>query len=163
MTSEAGSNRASTTPSLLKPSLYTLPESASSVRARLPRREDSSKRAFGRTIRSYPLNKEHLSRETEEVPETEPTLSLDDGRVVREGSDVTVLTWGAMVRHAVTAVDQVDADVEIVKSEFEYTAELTLEETVTVYQRIGGLGESSIPFTYELRTDGETAATGWSY
>lgn len=52
--------------------------------------------------------------ETEEVPETEYTLPLEEARVVREGSDVTVLTWGAMVRHAVTAADRVAADVEIV-------------------------------------------------
>ncbi|WP_222912889.1 alpha-ketoacid dehydrogenase subunit beta [Natrinema sp. SYSU A 869] len=51
---------------------------------------------------------------TEAVPEEEYTLSLDDARIVREGSDITVLTWGAMVRHAVTAADRVDADVEIV-------------------------------------------------
>lgn len=51
---------------------------------------------------------------TEPVPAEEYTLSLDEARIVREGSDVTVLTWGAMVRHAVAAADQVDADVEIV-------------------------------------------------
>lgn len=48
----------------------------------------------------------------ESVPTEEYTLSLDEARIVREGSDVTVLTWGAMVRHA-KAVD-VDAAVEIV-------------------------------------------------
>jgi acyl-CoA thioester hydrolase len=52
------------------------------------------------------------------------------------------------------------APVALVSSEFEYTAELTLGETVTVYQRIDDLGESSIPFAYELRTNGGTAATG---
>jgi pyruvate dehydrogenase E1 component beta subunit len=51
---------------------------------------------------------------TEPVPEAEYTLSLDEARIAREGSDVTVLTWGAMVRHAVAAADRVDADVEIV-------------------------------------------------
>ncbi len=50
---------------------------------------------------------------TQEVPEADYTLPLDESRTVREGSDVTVLTWGAMVRHAETAADQVDADVEI--------------------------------------------------
>lgn len=51
---------------------------------------------------------------TEPVPETEYTLPLDEARVVREGSDVTVVTWGAMLRHAVSAAETVDADVEIV-------------------------------------------------
>lgn len=49
----------------------------------------------------------------EEVPTEEYTLPLDEARIVQEGSDVTLLTWGAMVRHAKAAAD-VDADVEIV-------------------------------------------------
>ncbi|MEF8878412.1 MAG: alpha-ketoacid dehydrogenase subunit beta, partial [Haloarculaceae archaeon] len=50
----------------------------------------------------------------EPVPEAEYTLPLDEARIAREGEDVTVLSWGAMVRHAETAADRVDADVEIV-------------------------------------------------
>lgn len=48
------------------------------------------------------------------VPDEEFTLPLDEARLVREGEDITVYTWGAMVRHAETAADAVDADVEIV-------------------------------------------------
>ncbi|WP_079890772.1 alpha-ketoacid dehydrogenase subunit beta [Halococcus agarilyticus] len=48
------------------------------------------------------------------VPTEEYTLPLDEARLVREGEDVTVVTWGAMVRHAVAAAEDVDADVEIV-------------------------------------------------
>jgi len=51
---------------------------------------------------------------TEAVPEDSYTLSLDDSRYVRRGSDVTIFSWGAMVRYAKTAADSVDADVEIV-------------------------------------------------
>jgi pyruvate dehydrogenase E1 component beta subunit len=51
---------------------------------------------------------------TEAVPEDDYTLPLDEARYVRRGEDVTVFTWGAMTRHAVTAADAVDADVEIV-------------------------------------------------
>jgi pyruvate dehydrogenase E1 component beta subunit len=51
---------------------------------------------------------------TEPVPDDSYTLSLDEARVVREGEDVTVYTWGAMVRHAETAAGTVDADVEVV-------------------------------------------------
>jgi pyruvate/2-oxoglutarate/acetoin dehydrogenase E1 component/TPP-dependent pyruvate/acetoin dehydrogenase alpha subunit len=47
------------------------------------------------------------------VPEEEYTLPLDKARLVREGSDVTLLTWGAMVRRAIAAANTVDADVEI--------------------------------------------------
>lgn len=50
----------------------------------------------------------------EPVPEEEYTLSIDDARYVRKGEDITVYCWGAMVRHAETAADTVDADVEIV-------------------------------------------------
>jgi pyruvate dehydrogenase E1 component beta subunit len=50
----------------------------------------------------------------EPVPEEAYTLPLDEARIAREGEDVTVLTWGAMVRHAETAAERVDTDVEIV-------------------------------------------------
>ncbi|MFW6382968.1 MAG: alpha-ketoacid dehydrogenase subunit beta [Haloferacaceae archaeon] len=49
----------------------------------------------------------------EPVPKEEYTLPLDESRLVREGEDVTVLTWGAMVRRAEAAADRVDADVEV--------------------------------------------------
>jgi pyruvate dehydrogenase E1 component beta subunit len=52
--------------------------------------------------------------EKEPVPTSEYTLSIDDARYVRKGEDITVYCWGAMVRHAKTAADAVDADVEIV-------------------------------------------------
>lgn len=48
------------------------------------------------------------------VPTDDYTLPLDEARLVREGEDVTVLTWGAMVRHAVAASEAVDASVEVV-------------------------------------------------
>lgn len=51
---------------------------------------------------------------TEPVPEEPYTLPLDEARIVESGADVTVVTWGAMLRHAVTAANAVDADVEIV-------------------------------------------------
>lgn len=51
---------------------------------------------------------------TEAVPEESYTLPLDEARYVRRGEDITVYAWGAMVRHAETAADAVDADVEIV-------------------------------------------------
>ncbi|WP_227378356.1 alpha-ketoacid dehydrogenase subunit alpha/beta [Haladaptatus halobius] len=50
----------------------------------------------------------------ERVPTDEYTLPLDEARLVRQGADVTVLTWGAMVRHAKSAADEIDADVEII-------------------------------------------------
>lgn len=49
----------------------------------------------------------------EPVPEQDYTLPLDEARVARTGDDLTLISWGAMVRHAETAADQADADVEI--------------------------------------------------
>lgn len=51
------------------------------------------------------------------------------------------------------------AEVALVRSEMEFSAEIQLGETVTVSQRIDELGETSIPISYELRTNGETTAT----
>ncbi len=51
---------------------------------------------------------------TEPVPEATYTRPLDEARLVREGGAVTVLCWGAMVRHAETAAERVAADVEVI-------------------------------------------------
>jgi pyruvate/2-oxoglutarate/acetoin dehydrogenase E1 component len=51
---------------------------------------------------------------TGRVPDDPYTLPLDEARLVREGEDITVFSYGAMVRHVETAADRVDADVEIV-------------------------------------------------
>ncbi|RRJ31425.1 alpha-ketoacid dehydrogenase subunit beta [Halocatena pleomorpha] len=50
----------------------------------------------------------------EPVPTAAYTLPLNKARIVQTGSDVTVLTWGAMVQQAQAAATDVDADVEIV-------------------------------------------------
>lgn len=52
------------------------------------------------------------------------------------------------------------AGLALVKLEIEFNAEITLGDTVTVHQRINELGESSMPIDYEIKTNGETAATG---
>lgn len=51
---------------------------------------------------------------TEPVSKEPYSLPIDEARYVRRGEDVTVYTWGAMTRHAVSAADEVTADVEIV-------------------------------------------------
>ncbi len=53
------------------------------------------------------------------------------------------------------------APVAVVRSEMEYEAELTLDHTVTVSQRVKELGSSSVVFEYEIvRDDGVRAAIG---
>jgi pyruvate/2-oxoglutarate/acetoin dehydrogenase E1 component/TPP-dependent pyruvate/acetoin dehydrogenase alpha subunit len=72
---------------------------------------------------------------TESVPDNEYTLPLDQARCVRMGSDVTLLTWGAMVRHAVTAADAVDGDIEII--DLRSLAPLDVETIVSSVQKTG--------------------------
>lgn len=53
------------------------------------------------------------------------------------------------------------APVAVVQSEMTYAAEITLDHTVTVSQRVKELGSSSVIFEYEiLRDDGVRAASG---
>ncbi|OGU14114.1 MAG: 2-oxoisovalerate dehydrogenase [Geobacteraceae bacterium GWC2_53_11] len=47
----------------------------------------------------------------EEVPDGEYTLPLGRARVVREGSDVTVVAWGSMLERVLKAVDGYGAEV----------------------------------------------------
>jgi len=46
----------------------------------------------------------------EEVPEGDYVVPLGKARMVQEGKDMTVVAWGAMVREAVNAAEQLKAD-----------------------------------------------------
>ena len=46
----------------------------------------------------------------EEVPEGDTVVPLGKARMVQEGKDVTVVAWGAMVREAVNAAEQLKAE-----------------------------------------------------
>jgi pyruvate dehydrogenase E1 component beta subunit len=46
----------------------------------------------------------------EEVPEGDYTIPLGKARLVQEGKDVTIVAWGAMVREALNAAEQLKAD-----------------------------------------------------
>ncbi len=46
----------------------------------------------------------------EEVPAGDYTIPLGKARLVQEGKDVTVVAWGAMVREALSAAEQLKAD-----------------------------------------------------
>lgn len=54
----------------------------------------------------------------EEVPEQPETMEIGKGRVVREGKDVTIFTYGATVRTAMDAAEELyddyDIDVEVI-------------------------------------------------
>jgi pyruvate dehydrogenase E1 component beta subunit len=46
----------------------------------------------------------------EEVSEEEYTIPIGKARLVQEGKDVTVIAWGAMVREALSAAEQLNMD-----------------------------------------------------
>ncbi|HAV20165.1 MAG TPA: alpha-ketoacid dehydrogenase subunit beta [Firmicutes bacterium] len=46
----------------------------------------------------------------QEVPETEYIVPIGKARVVQEGSDITVVAWGSMVREVQTAIKQLEND-----------------------------------------------------
>jgi pyruvate dehydrogenase E1 component beta subunit len=46
----------------------------------------------------------------EEVPEGDYSIPLGQARLVQEGKDVTLMAWGAMVREALNAAEQLKAD-----------------------------------------------------
>ncbi len=50
----------------------------------------------------------------EDVPEGEHVLELGEANVVQEGSDVTLVAWGAMLRRAMDAIEHIDASVEVI-------------------------------------------------
>lgn len=49
----------------------------------------------------------------EEVPENGEPLALGKAAIAQEGTDLTVVTWGAMVRRTKQATEKLDASVEI--------------------------------------------------
>ncbi len=50
----------------------------------------------------------------EEVPEDEYTVPIGKAKIVEEGEDVTVVTWGAPVIQCVKAMDEVESSVELI-------------------------------------------------
>ena len=50
----------------------------------------------------------------EEVPEKEFTIPLGEANIVREGKDMTVVTWGAMVKTALEAAEKTKYDPEVI-------------------------------------------------
>jgi len=50
----------------------------------------------------------------EEVPEDEYTVPIGKAKIVEEGDDVTVVTWGAPVLQCLKAMDEVSASVELI-------------------------------------------------
>lgn len=50
----------------------------------------------------------------EEVPEESYTIPIGEAKVIEEGTDVTVISWGASVVQCINALDQVEMSVELI-------------------------------------------------
>lgn len=46
----------------------------------------------------------------EEVPDGEYTVSIGEAKIVREGKDITVISWGAMVREVLRAAEMAESE-----------------------------------------------------
>ena len=57
-------------------------------------------------------------------------------------------------------VDLGEVDTVLAHLEIDFRAPIELEDNVTVALEIGDLGRSSVPMDYEIRADGDVAATG---
>jgi acyl-CoA thioester hydrolase len=57
-------------------------------------------------------------------------------------------------------LDLGQVDTVLARLEIDFRAPIELDDDVTVAVDIGGIGRSSIPMDYEIRADGEVAATG---
>jgi acyl-CoA thioester hydrolase len=57
-------------------------------------------------------------------------------------------------------VDLGEVDTVLAHLEIDFRAPIELEDEVTVALEIGDLGRSSVPMDYEIRADGDVAATG---
>jgi pyruvate dehydrogenase E1 component beta subunit len=49
----------------------------------------------------------------EEVPEKEYTIPLGKANIVKEGTDVTVITWGALVKYTKEAIEKIQDKVDV--------------------------------------------------
>ena len=66
----------------------------------------------------------------EEVPEKEYSIPIGKARIAREGNDVTVISWGALVRSTLQTVekiqDKVDAEVIDLRSIYPFDTEAVI-------------------------------------
>jgi pyruvate dehydrogenase E1 component beta subunit len=74
----------------------------------------------------------------EEVPEGDYTIPLRKARMVQEGKDVTVVAWGAMVREALNAAEQLREDkIEVEVIDLRTVSPMDIEAIITSIQKTG--------------------------
>ena len=74
----------------------------------------------------------------EEVPEGDDTIPLGKARMVQEGKDVTIIAWGAMVREALNAAEQLKGDkIEVEVIDLRTISPMDVETIVTSIRKTG--------------------------
>jgi pyruvate dehydrogenase E1 component beta subunit len=74
----------------------------------------------------------------EEVPEGDYTIPLGTARMVREGKDVTVVVWGAMVREVLNAAEQLKGDkIDLEIIDLRTIAPMDVEMIITSIKKTG--------------------------
>jgi pyruvate dehydrogenase E1 component beta subunit len=74
----------------------------------------------------------------EEVPEGDYTIPLGRARLVQEGKDVTVVAWGAMVREALNAAEQLKGDkVDLEIIDLRTISPIDIETIITSIRKTG--------------------------
>lgn len=73
----------------------------------------------------------------EEVPEDEYTIPIGQAKVVNEGTDLTVVTWGATVFQALEAMDNLPEDVSIELIDLRTIYPLDVDTVVQSVQKTG--------------------------
>jgi pyruvate dehydrogenase E1 component beta subunit len=74
----------------------------------------------------------------EEVPEGDYSLPLGKARLVQEGKDVTVVAWGAMVREALNAAEQLKGDkIEVEVIDLRTISPMDVETIITSIRKTG--------------------------
>jgi len=74
----------------------------------------------------------------EEVPEGDYTIPLGKARMVQEGKDITIIAWGAMVREALNAAEQLKGDkIEVEMIDLRTISPMDVETIVTSIRKTG--------------------------
>ncbi|WP_435197514.1 alpha-ketoacid dehydrogenase subunit beta [Natronomonas sp. EA1] len=73
----------------------------------------------------------------EEVPDETYTVPLGEAAVRREGSDVSVFTWGAMTRPTLEAAEELDGDIDVEVVDLRTLSPMDTETIVESFKKTG--------------------------
>ncbi len=73
----------------------------------------------------------------EEVPEEEYTIEIGQAKVVNEGSDITIVTWGAPVYQCLAAMDNLPEDVSVELIDLRTIYPMDIDTVIQSVQKTG--------------------------